>query len=103
LTQLGFGYLLEQYGIDRKFGPATQNAVKTFQQVNGLDLVDDIVGPRSWDVLCKQVTLIQQQQPPIQQQQHQESAIKHIPQGRQSQFTIKMEFFSDTQDMEEVH
>jgi peptidoglycan hydrolase-like protein with peptidoglycan-binding domain len=52
LTQLGYGYLLEQYGIDGKFGPATQNAVKTFQQENGLDLVDGIVGPRSWDVLC---------------------------------------------------
>jgi peptidoglycan hydrolase-like protein with peptidoglycan-binding domain len=45
LTQLGYGYLLEQYGIDGKFGPATQNAVKTFQQENRLDLVDGIAGP----------------------------------------------------------
>jgi len=46
LTQLGYGYgyLLEQEE-DGKFRPATQNAVKTFQQENGLDLVDGIAGP----------------------------------------------------------
>jgi len=106
LTQLGYGYLFERDGIDGKFGPATQNAVNTFQQENGLDLVDGIVGPRTWDVLCDSVTLIQQHQPPIQQQQqqqNQESAVKQIPSGQTKPFTIKMEFFSDTQDMEEVH
>jgi len=56
LTQLGYGYLFERDGIDGKFGPATQNAVNTFQQENGLDLVDGIIGPRTWDVLCNSVT-----------------------------------------------
>ena len=55
LTQFGYGYLLEQDGIDGKSGPATQNAVKTFLQENGLDLVDGIVGPRTWDVLCNYI------------------------------------------------
>jgi peptidoglycan hydrolase-like protein with peptidoglycan-binding domain len=46
LTQLGYGYgyLLEKEE-DGKFRPATQNAVKTFQLENRLDLVDGIAGP----------------------------------------------------------
>ena len=85
-ANLRYGYLLERGGIDGKFGPATQNAVSTYQQENGLDLVDGIVGPRTWEVLCNSVTLIQQQQPPTQhrqqQQQNQESAVKQLPSGQ---------------------
>jgi Putative peptidoglycan binding domain len=79
LTQLGYGPLLGQSGIDGKFGTSTQNAVKNFQQHNGLQPVDGVVGPRTWEVLCDLMTSpaarIQQQQPaPIQQQQPQGAA-----------------------------
>ena len=41
------GYELE---IDGKFGPATEAAVKAYQEANGLD-ADGIVGPKTWDTL----------------------------------------------------
>ena len=55
LTQLGFGELLGPPGIDGKFGPFTQNAVKAFQRDNALQ-VDGIVGPMTWGAICKAIS-----------------------------------------------
>jgi subtilisin len=51
LTQVGYGSLLGKSGVDGKFGPSTQNAVKKFQQDNRLP-VDGKVGPITWGTLC---------------------------------------------------
>ena len=51
LTQLGYGSLLGQSGIDGKFATPTQNAVKKFQQDNRIP-VDGKVGPITWSALC---------------------------------------------------
>ena len=42
-------------GIDGKFGPRTESAVKAFQRDNALQ-VDGIVGPITWGAICKKVT-----------------------------------------------
>jgi peptidoglycan hydrolase-like protein with peptidoglycan-binding domain len=77
LVQLGYGYLLGQAGIDGKFGPSTQSAVKNFQEDAGLKPVDGIVGPRTWMVLCEVMTSVAaapiQQQQQLQQQQFEEN------------------------------
>jgi peptidoglycan hydrolase-like protein with peptidoglycan-binding domain len=77
LVQLGYGYSLGQGGIDGKFGPSTQNAVKDFQQDAGLQPVDGIVGPRTWGVLCELMTSLAgapiQQQQQLQQQQFEQN------------------------------
>ena len=44
-----YGYLSSD-GIDGDFGPITEDAVKLFQTVNGLDN-DGIVGPLTWETL----------------------------------------------------
>ena len=44
------GYNLGSYGIDGDFGPATENAVRTFQKDHGLT-VDGIAGPKTWAAL----------------------------------------------------
>lgn len=36
--------------VDGKYGPATEKAVKSFQQENGL-IVDGIAGPETWSKL----------------------------------------------------
>jgi hypothetical protein len=51
LTQVGYGSLLGQGGIDGKFATLTQNAVKKFQQDNRLP-VDGKAGPVTWGALC---------------------------------------------------
>jgi len=51
LTQVGYGSLLGQSGVDGKFATSTQNAVKKFQQDNRLP-VDGKVGPITWGALC---------------------------------------------------
>jgi subtilisin len=51
LTQIGYGSLLGQSGIDGKFATSTQNAVKKFQQDNRIP-VDGKVGPITWGALC---------------------------------------------------
>ena len=51
LTQVGYGSLLGQSGVDGKFATSTQNAVKKFQQDNRLP-VDGKVGPITWRALC---------------------------------------------------
>lgn len=38
--------------VDGDFGPLTEEAVKAFQKANGLT-DDGIVGPKTWDKLCK--------------------------------------------------
>ena len=77
LVQLGYGYLLGQGGIDGKFGPSTQKAVKDFQQDAGLKPVDGKVGPRTWGVLCELITSVAaapiQQQQQLQQQQFEQN------------------------------
>ena len=51
-------YLLRQrgstIGVDGIFGPKTDEAVRKFQQSNGL-VVDGIVGPKTWAKLIVQV------------------------------------------------
>jgi peptidoglycan hydrolase-like protein with peptidoglycan-binding domain len=77
LVQLGYGSLLGQGGIDGKFGPSTQKAVKNFQEDAGLKPVDGIVGPRTWGVLCEVMTSLAaapvQQQQQLQQQQFEQN------------------------------
>ena len=51
LTQVGYGSLLGKSGVDGKFGPSTQNAVKKFQQDNRIP-VDGKLGPITWGTLC---------------------------------------------------
>jgi peptidoglycan hydrolase-like protein with peptidoglycan-binding domain len=51
LTQIGYGSLLGQSGIDGKFTTSTQNAVKKFQQDNRLP-VDGKAGQLTWGALC---------------------------------------------------
>ena len=41
LINLGYGHLMEPYGADGSFGPATESAVKEFQRNNRL-VVDGI-------------------------------------------------------------
>jgi peptidoglycan hydrolase-like protein with peptidoglycan-binding domain len=44
---LVIGDLLANTGIDGRFGPVTEQAVRSFQQAVGID-VDGIVGPQTW-------------------------------------------------------
>ena len=57
LTQLGYGDLLGPPGIDGKFGPFTESAVKKFQQDKGLK-VDGIVGPNTWGAICNSLSSV---------------------------------------------
>jgi peptidoglycan hydrolase-like protein with peptidoglycan-binding domain len=47
---LGAGYGTGEIEIDGRFGPATEAAVKAFQEAVGID-VDGIVGPQTWEQL----------------------------------------------------
>ena len=53
---IGYGYKMENngktYGIDGSFGTATLNALKKYQEDNGLD-VDGSVGRKTWTKLLK--------------------------------------------------
>ena len=48
LTDLGCGNLLGPPGIDGKFSPYTEGAVKQFQIDNGLKRKDGVAGPETW-------------------------------------------------------
>ena len=50
LALLAAGYSLRVYGADGEFGTETENAVKAFQQANGLT-VDGIAGAKTWTAL----------------------------------------------------
>jgi hypothetical protein len=52
LTELGYGELLGPPGIDGKFGPYTEGAVKQFQIDNGLKGKDGVAGPETWGAIC---------------------------------------------------
>lgn len=47
---IGFGYSCGRWGADGDFGGDTDNAVKSYQKANGLE-VDGIVGPATWGKL----------------------------------------------------
>ena len=47
---IGNGYSCGSYGADGDFGSGTDNAVRSFQKTNGLDM-DGIVGPETWKKL----------------------------------------------------
>ena len=44
---IGYGYSCGTSGVDGSFGPATENAVKAYQNYNALD-VDGVCGPKTW-------------------------------------------------------
>ncbi len=43
----GYGYSVGTSGLDGSFGPATYNALKTYQTAHGLD-PDGVCGPQTW-------------------------------------------------------
>jgi peptidoglycan hydrolase-like protein with peptidoglycan-binding domain len=45
--------LLRPQGIDGKFGPSTEGAVKQFQIDNKLKEKDGVAGPETWGAICK--------------------------------------------------
>lgn len=51
LIDLGYGAIMEPYGVDGSFGRSTANAVKAFQADNRLD-VDGSVGPATQKVIA---------------------------------------------------
>ena len=44
---IGYGYSCGSAGVDGSFGSATENAVKSYQNYNGLE-VDGVAGPKTW-------------------------------------------------------
>ena len=78
LTQLGFGALLGSPGIDGKFGPRTESAVKAFQRDNALQ-VDGIVGPITWGAICKKVTTSPAQTSTLPPGQSSQSSVLQLP------------------------
>jgi peptidoglycan hydrolase-like protein with peptidoglycan-binding domain len=69
LTDLGYEKFLGPPGIDGKFGPYTEGAVKEFQIDNGLKGKDGIAGPETWTAICDLLSLPNKSKPLYQSQQ----------------------------------
>ena len=69
LTDLGYEKFLGPPGIDGKFGPYTEGAVKQFQIDNGLKGKDGIAGPETWAAICNLLSLPNLSKPLYQSQQ----------------------------------
>ncbi|HEX5975629.1 MAG TPA: peptidoglycan-binding protein, partial [Nitrososphaeraceae archaeon] len=57
LADLGYEKFLGPPGIDGKFGPYTEGAVKQFQIDNGLKGKNGIAGPETWAAICDLLSL----------------------------------------------
>ena len=69
LADLGYKKFLGPPGIDGKFGPYTEGAVKQFQIDNGLKGKDGIAGPETWTAICDLLSLPNKSKPLYQSQQ----------------------------------
>jgi len=56
-------------GIDGKFGPYTEGAIKQFQIDNGLKGKEGIAGPETWTAICDLLSLPNKSKPLYQSQQ----------------------------------
>ena len=70
LTDLGYEKFLGPPGIDGKFGPYTEGAVKQFQIDMGLKGKDGIAGPETWATICELLSLANKSKPLYVSQQY---------------------------------
>jgi peptidoglycan hydrolase-like protein with peptidoglycan-binding domain len=70
LTDLGYEKFLGPPGIDGKFGPYTEGAVKQFQIDMGLKGKDGIAGPETWAKICELLSLANKSKPLYVSQQY---------------------------------
>src|ERR687897_787392 len=70
LTDLGYKKFLGPPGIDGKFGPYTEGAVKQFQIDMGLKGKDGIAGPETWAKICELLSLGNKSKPLYVSQQY---------------------------------
>ena len=70
LTDLGYQKFLGPPGIDGKFGPYTEGAVKQFQIDMGLKGKDGIAGPETWAKICELLSLANKSKPLYVSQQY---------------------------------
>jgi peptidoglycan hydrolase-like protein with peptidoglycan-binding domain len=70
LTDLGYEEFLGPPGIDGKFGPYTEGAVRQFQIDMGLKEKDGIAGPETWAKICELLSLANKSKPLYVSQQY---------------------------------